>query len=460
MTGFARRGARRGVDPGLQRRPGGPEPTAREVIVGQRGYSFAVDLQRLWIRKHRRVDWVKEDLTPVAAEWERAAKAEFDARIMAEPAASRRRGTGSASYSVPELTRLYDFPPDLDGTGQCVGIIELGGGYQEADIEAYMRSVGLRVPKITSVSVGGAVNPPGSAADGVVVLISRWSRPPRPAPTSWSTSRRRPTEGSPTPSTRRRRTMSTIPRRRASPGALPRAADYATVTAIDRALANAAARGITVCCAAGDNGPTDGVPRRDRMRLPRQQPLCAGLRRHAHLGTGGRIARQVAWSYLAAQTVATGGGFSRRFAAPPWQEGGPAATSSAPEAAPGRGLPDVAANASVHSGYRIILNGQSIVIGGTSAVVGLWAVRNCADQPGLGERVGDPSTRCSTRQPRSRGRAARRHRGLHHVWRWHPRPRLRRAPGLGCVHRLGVAQRQAPAGGAQAAGADHPAAAR
>jgi kumamolisin len=163
----------------------------------------------------------------------------------------------------------------------------------------------------------------------------------------------------------------------------------ATVTAIDRALAKAAARGITVCCAAGDNGPTDGVLGREpHVDFPASSPYalaCGGTRISV---SGGRIAREVAWNDLAAHMGATGGGFSRRFGAPPWQEGGPAATSSTPEAAPGRGLPDVAANASVHSGYRIILNGQSIVIGGTSAVVGLWAGLIARINQGLGERVG------------------------------------------------------------------------
>jgi ABC-type multidrug transport system ATPase subunit len=42
---------------------------SREVVAGSGPYSFAVDLQRLWIDKHRRIDWVKEDLTEAIAEW-------------------------------------------------------------------------------------------------------------------------------------------------------------------------------------------------------------------------------------------------------------------------------------------------------------------------------------------------------------------------------------------------------
>ncbi|HET8630634.1 MAG TPA: AAA family ATPase [Thermomicrobiales bacterium] len=38
---------------------------AREVLVGQGRYRFAVELQRLWIERHRRLAWVRDDLAPV-----------------------------------------------------------------------------------------------------------------------------------------------------------------------------------------------------------------------------------------------------------------------------------------------------------------------------------------------------------------------------------------------------------
>jgi len=35
---------------------------ARDVIVGQDKYAFTVDLQRLWVRKYRRLEWVREEI--------------------------------------------------------------------------------------------------------------------------------------------------------------------------------------------------------------------------------------------------------------------------------------------------------------------------------------------------------------------------------------------------------------
>jgi ABC-type multidrug transport system ATPase subunit len=44
----------------------------REVITGGSAYSFSVDLQRLWLDQHRRLDWVKEDLADEIARWNSA----------------------------------------------------------------------------------------------------------------------------------------------------------------------------------------------------------------------------------------------------------------------------------------------------------------------------------------------------------------------------------------------------
>ena len=42
---------------------------ARDVIAGQDKYTFTVDLQRLWVQKHRRLEWVKEEIADTIREW-------------------------------------------------------------------------------------------------------------------------------------------------------------------------------------------------------------------------------------------------------------------------------------------------------------------------------------------------------------------------------------------------------
>lgn len=42
----------------------------RDVIAGQDKYMFTVDLQRLWIQKHRRLEWAKEEISDSARAWQ------------------------------------------------------------------------------------------------------------------------------------------------------------------------------------------------------------------------------------------------------------------------------------------------------------------------------------------------------------------------------------------------------
>jgi hypothetical protein len=81
--------------------------------------------------------------------------------------------SANSGFTVPELTRLYDFPAEFDGHGQCIGLIELGGGYKQSDLKTYFGGLGLRVPKVTAVSVDGVKNSPtGDSAgpDGMVTM--------------------------------------------------------------------------------------------------------------------------------------------------------------------------------------------------------------------------------------------------------------------------------------------------
>jgi len=80
--------------------------------------------------------------------------------------------THQASFTPLQLASLYKFPQG-DGSGQCVGIIELGGGYDPADLKSYFASLGVRSPTVKSVSVDQARNEPTgdpNGPDGEVTL--------------------------------------------------------------------------------------------------------------------------------------------------------------------------------------------------------------------------------------------------------------------------------------------------
>ncbi|HSE98935.1 MAG TPA: hypothetical protein VLD57_11775, partial [Blastocatellia bacterium] len=62
------------------------------------------------------------------------------------------------------MAEVYNFPEGFNGKGQCVAIIELGGGFHESDIEEYFYKYGPRRPNITVVEIDGQKNNPARRA--------------------------------------------------------------------------------------------------------------------------------------------------------------------------------------------------------------------------------------------------------------------------------------------------------
>jgi kumamolisin len=145
-----------------------------------------------------------------------------------------------------------------------------------------------------------------------------------------------------------------------------------SMTALDAACQSAAALGITITVAAGDDGSSDGVTDgANHVDFPASSPhvlACGGTKL---VGSGTTISSEVVWNETAAHEGATGGGVSNVFPLPSWQ-----ANSNVPAPAQtggGRGVPDVAGDADPTTGYDVRVDGQTTVIGGTSAVAPLWA---------------------------------------------------------------------------------------
>jgi kumamolisin len=140
-----------------------------------------------------------------------------------------------------------------------------------------------------------------------------------------------------------------------------------------QAVTDAAAMGVTVTAAAGDDGSSDGVnDNKLHVDLPACLPpvlACGGTRLNT---THGALTSEVVWNELANQEGATGGGVSKIFPIPSYQAN--AGVPKNPETSfAGRGVPDVAGDADPVTGYLVRVDGKSMVIGGTSAVAPLWA---------------------------------------------------------------------------------------
>ena len=285
------------------------------------------------------------------------------------------KATG-ASFTPPQLGTIYSFPPNTDGTGQTIAIIELGGGFDQADLDTYFAGIGISTsPKVTAVGVDGASNKPGQdpqGADGEVLLDIEVIGGLAPgadivvyfAPNTddgFVDAVSQAAHADPTPV--------------AMSISWGQSEDDWTAqarTAFDQALTDAVALGVTVTVASGDDGSTDrATDGKAHVDFPAASPhalACGGTSLKADAGSG-QVSSEVVWNN-GAGNGATGGGVSDTFALPSYQQhaGVPAGSGSG-----GRGVPDVAGDADPQTGYQVRVDGTDTVIGGTSAVAPLWA---------------------------------------------------------------------------------------
>lgn len=295
------------------------------------------------------------------------------------------------SYTPVELGRIYDFPAHTDGTGATVAIIELGGGFAAADLDAYFGALGLKTPSVSSVGVDGAANTPGqdaAGADGEVLLDIE-------VVGALANGADLVVYFAPNTDAGFLDAVSTAAHAEITPTAMSiswgQSEDEWTAqarTAMDEAFADATALGVTVTAAAGDDGSADrATDRQEHCDFPASSPhvlACGGTSLQADAGTGD-VRSEVVWNNGPGRG-ATGGGISRAFPVPGWQQ---AVGVPAPKSGPaGRGVPDVAAVADPRTGYRVRVDGTDLVIGGTSAVAPLWAALTARLVQALGRPLG------------------------------------------------------------------------
>ena len=300
----------------------------------------------------------------------------------------RAKSAAPSSYTPLQVAEAYNFPASASGAGQTIGIIELGGGYRQADLAAYFKTLGLAAPAITAVSVDGGKNKPSTAsgADGEVMLDVEVAASVAPGAKVAVYFTPNTDQGFLDAITTAVHDAANKPSVISISWGGPESSWTAqSMTAMDEACQSAAALGVTITVAAGDNGSTDGGTG-NNVDFPASSPhvlACGGTKLDAN---GATIVSEVVWNELANNEGATGGGVSNVFALPSWQAKAqvPAATTTTG----GRGVPDVAGDADPTTGYTIRVDGQTMVIGGTSAVAPLWAGLVAVANQQLGTQVG------------------------------------------------------------------------
>ncbi|HVT96029.1 MAG TPA: S53 family serine peptidase [Acidobacteriaceae bacterium] len=272
-------------------------------------------------------------------------------------------------FNPPQVAALYKFPTGVNGAGQTIGIIELGGGYTTSDITQYFGGLGIKPPTVVAVSVDGGTNAPGdpNGADGEVALDIQIAGAIAPGAKIAVYFAPNTDQGfidaitTAVHDTANKPSVISI-----SWGAPETSWAQSSVTALDDACQSAAALGVTITVASGDNGSSDGVSDgQNHVDFPASSPHVLACGGTELIGSGSTIGSETVWND-GAQGGATGGGFSTLFPLPAWQTGAGISGS-------GRGVPDVAGDAAPESGYNILVDGQQEVVGGTSAVAPLWA---------------------------------------------------------------------------------------
>jgi kumamolisin len=280
-----------------------------------------------------------------------------------------------ASFTPPQLASLYQFPQG-DGSGECVGIIELGGGYNTSDFKTYFASLGVASPTVKSVDVDQGSNQPSgdpNGPDGEVTLDIEIVGAIAPGATIAVYFTQNSDAGFIDAVSRAVHDTSNNPSVVSISWGGPESSwTSQSLQAFNSVLQSAAALGVTVCVASGDSGSSDGSGTA-AVDFPASSPYVLACGGTSLTASGTSISREVAWND-GAQGGASGGGVSRAFPVPVWQQGLSATSSSgARTALSGRGVPDVAGDASPVTGYNVLIDGTQTVVGGTSAVAPLWA---------------------------------------------------------------------------------------
>jgi kumamolisin len=317
---------------------------------------------------------------------------------------------GTAPLPTTEITKLYDFPTNF-AAGQIIGIVS-EGGYLASDINSTFAG---SPPQVTDVSVDGATNggfPDGETTQDICIAalaapgaaIAVYFQPGDEA--GWVDLFNivaHPGPGDPYCAVVSSSFYicdgddpDTLTNEGVSSGLL---------STVSNAFMDAAIQGVTICIASGDTGANSKVggnpgawgkpfppDHKAHVQFPGSSPWVLAVGGTTIGDVSGSSFEEYVWNDPApfdpSQWGTTGGGVSAFFPKPSYQ-----ARAGVPvslyNGTVGRGVPDVAANASANSGYSgIVVGGAPFIGNGTSASSPLWAGLIAVINGALGVNVG------------------------------------------------------------------------
>jgi kumamolisin len=333
------------------------------------------------------------------------------------------------TFFPPQVAQLYDYPTAFDGSGQNVAIFAFNGppspdprgGYKLPALKAYYEKVlGQTTPSITDVVVQGPGNDPGpdTAASGQngdstgeVMLDMCVVGSVAPGANIFMYFSEFNSQGwvdALNEAITDNNQIAVISISYGNPENDPQSAwTQMGIQEVNQAFQAAMAKGITICCASGDDGSSDGASQGQgaEVDFPASSPFVLGVggtNLVASNGSPPTIASEVVWNELLQSEGAGGGGISAVFSKPSYQDGVDVPPSVNTPHVIGRGVPDVCAVADPVTGVVVMqIDGKHLEpIGGTSAAAPLWASLIARLNQGLGARCGFLNqvlyTKCAT----------------------------------------------------------------
>jgi kumamolisin len=273
----------------------------------------------------------------------------------------------AGSLSPAQVLTAYGFKQNqFAGAAPVkVGIGSLGGGVVQTDITNEVAAWGMLAPLLTVRTVGGAKNDPSDQDSNVenmldiaMVAFTWW----------WLTGTAADITITFGPNALSGMQLVTqdlldvgVEVASWSWGSAASSWEASERSALAAVFATAVSKNVQFFAASGDNSIDDGTG------APSADYPCADSNVWAVGGTNlslnadGTIAVESAWGDGNPGDEGGGGGYDPTVPVPAWQQG------VIPSSAPGRGVPDTAANADPNSGWQISANGSWTVVGGTSA---------------------------------------------------------------------------------------------
>jgi len=289
----------------------------------------------------------------------------------------------TTTLTVPTITKLYNFPSN-SAAGQTIAIFS-EDGYQKADIQKYYATLpaGYMMPTIIDISVdaNNSGNPDpettqdiciaSTVAQGAQIAVYFTTYDQK----GWVDLIQRvahPSAGDSTCSV----LSSSFYVSNGDDLATLKAEGISTswLTAVTAAFQDAAMQGVTVCIASGDTGSDSKVgDGKAHAQYPASDPWVLSVGGTTVGNVQGSSFDEYVWNDVSIYgSFATGGGISDFFNLPAYQNSA-GVPQSVNGSRVGRGVPDVAANASPNSGYPMSAGSLNFAASGTSASAPLYA---------------------------------------------------------------------------------------